>query len=516
MTRKTARTIPRRGGVWLVLCRDLSDVVRIGGETHVRAGMVLDMDTGLVRGAAAAATEFQAVAQAIEMGLTKPGKGLVPGQPDEVLCALELEALLIDVVSSLIGGGRLPAIRVIEPSAEAEDIFDSFVGHLSGRSQPTALPSPSDLEVLYGRAFEFYRAAPWTRWDDGIVMALETSIEDTDGGWAVVVMGNSGIQHGLVLYPAGHIPTGLDDWEPGLSVAMPSGTLSLLLDPPSDLPSDLRDKAIRYGWPADADLMPAVLRFGKEGGGDPGERDAELLAVALAAVTTHDARGLVAVGTARSGHQGRDRARKRAYGEILHLARAARAGIRRSQSPCPRSWLRPHPTRDARSARPPALGICDRTTRRSAHSPALPPWGTSTGRNGGAAPGDSAQAQEGRIHRRPNSRARRLRRYARSHRRGPGDIRAGWRQRCATSDGCTRRQSQHVGLPPTNESNQGAPCRDGGRRGDQQGRRHRLRSLRMPPAATERSATQRQAPQAVDASQVGSSSGCWLQLRPQL
>lgn len=304
MTRKTARTIPRRGGVWLVLCRDLSDVVRIGGETHVRAGMVLDMDTGLVRGAAAAATEFQAVAQAIEMGLTKPGKGLVPGQPDEVLCALELEALLIDVVSSLIGGGRLPAIRVIEQSAEAEDIFDSFVGHLSGRSQPMALPSPSDLEVLYGRAFEFYCAAPWTRWDDGMVMALETSIEDTDGGWAVVVMGNAGIQRGLMLHPAGHIPTGLDGWEPGLSVAMPSGTLSLLLDPPADLPSDLRDKAIRYGWPADADLMPVVLRFGKEGGGDPGERDAELLAVALAAVATHDARGLVAVGTARQVTKG--------------------------------------------------------------------------------------------------------------------------------------------------------------------------------------------------------------------
>ena len=260
--------------------------------------MVLDMDTGLVRGVAVGATEIDAVAKAVEIGLTKPAGNLPPGRPEEVLCAPRFEAQIIKVLSSLIGDDPLPPVRVIEPPADAEDIFDSFVGHMSGRLQPREPPNPPDWELLYRHAFEFYRAAPWTRWDDGIVLSLETSVESTDGGWAAVVMGNSGIQHGLVLYPGGQLPAGLDDWAPGLPAPMPPGTLSLMLDPPSDLPSDLRNKAYRYGWPPDAELAPAVLRIAREGGGDPGETDAQLLAVALAAVTTHDARGPVAVDSA--------------------------------------------------------------------------------------------------------------------------------------------------------------------------------------------------------------------------
>jgi hypothetical protein len=324
MTSKTARSIGRGGGTWLVLSRDISDSVRIDGEPHVRAGMVLDIATGLVRAVAAGKTEVDAVAQAVEMGLTQPSGGLLPGRPDEVLCALGREAQINEILSSLIADDRLPPVRAIEPPADAEDIFDSFVGHMSGRPQPTEPPSPSDWELLYRCAFDFYRSAPWTRWDDGIVLALEASIENTDGGWAAVVMGSSGIQHGLVLYPGGHVPAGLDDWEPGLSVPMPPGTLSLMLDPPLDLPSDLRIKASRYGWPPGTELVPAVLRLGREGGGDPGEADAQLLAVALTAVTAHDARGPVAVGSA---HQVTN-------GEIV-LGNGRRASFSIAQKPPP-------------------------------------------------------------------------------------------------------------------------------------------------------------------------------------
>jgi hypothetical protein len=305
MTRKMARGGGRvGGGTWLVLSRDISDSVRIDGEPSVRAGMVLDMETGLVRGVAAGTTESEAVAQAFKMGLTTPAGGLPPGPPDEVLCTRELEGQISELLAPFVVGDRLPPVRPIEPPAEAEDIFDSFVGHMSGRPQPSEPPSPSDWALLYARALDFYCTAPWTRWHDGIVLALQTSIESTDGGWAAVVMGNSGIQHGLVLYPGGRLPAGLDDWELGLSVPMPPGTLSLMLDPPSELPSDLRNKAFRYGWPPDAELVPAVLRLGREGGGDPGEADAQLLAVALAAVTAHDTRGPVAVGSAQQATEG--------------------------------------------------------------------------------------------------------------------------------------------------------------------------------------------------------------------
>ena len=296
MTRKTPRALDRTGGAWLVLGRDVSDSVSIDGEPDVHACMVLDVDTGLVRGLATAAAQTDAVAQAIEMGLTTPAGRLAPGPPGEVLCAAQLAVDVNSIVSSLLDSASLPSIRTTDPLAEAEDIFDSFVGHMSGRSQPTEPPSPPDWELLYERAFEFYGAAPWIRWNDGIVMMLETSIDDARS--AVVVMGNSGIQHGLALYPEGHVPEGLANWEPGFPVPMPAGTLALMLDPPSALPSELRDKAIRYGWPVDAEMFPIVLRLERDHGGDPGSQDTQLMALALAAVTAHDARGPVVVGTA--------------------------------------------------------------------------------------------------------------------------------------------------------------------------------------------------------------------------
>jgi len=333
MTGKATTSVGRDRARWLVLSRDISDSVRVDGEPHVQAGMVLDMGTGLVRGVAVGATEVDAVAQAIEIGLTKPAGNLPPGRPEEVLCAPRFEALIIKVLSSLIGDHRLPPVRVIDPPADAEDIFDSFVGHMSGRLQPREPPNPPDWEMLYRQAFEFYRAALWTRWDDGVVLALETSVQSTDGGWAAVVMGNSGIQHGLVLYPGGQLPAGLDDWAPGLPVPMPPGTLSLMLDPPSDVPSDLRNKAYRYGWPHGAELVPAALRLAREDAGDPGAADAQLLAVALAAVTAHDARGPVAV----------DAAHQATVGEIV-LGNGRTASFSIAQKP-------PAPVPDAPSLR---------------------------------------------------------------------------------------------------------------------------------------------------------------------
>jgi hypothetical protein len=298
MTVKRPKRTERRGApTWLVLCRDVSDALRVDGEPSLRAVMVLDMGTGLVRAVATAPIVTEAVTQALEMGLAAPVGDLPPGPPDEILCEPGLQSEVTGVVERLVDGGTVPAVRPIEPPGEAQDIFDSLVGHLSGRHQPADLPSPSDWLLLYARALDFYRAAPWTRWHDQSVLALQTSIEGTAKDWAVTVLGSSGVQHGLVLYPGGEIPAGLASRELGRPVAMPAGTVALMLDAPSELPSDLLNKALRYGWPPDADLVPVLLRLGREGGGDPAGLDTHLMAVALAAVTAHDKRGPVAVGS---------------------------------------------------------------------------------------------------------------------------------------------------------------------------------------------------------------------------
>jgi hypothetical protein len=114
MTSNTARRIRRRGGgKWLVLSRDISDSVRIDGEPQIWAGMVLDMETGQVRGVVAGTTESDAVAQALKTGLTKPAGSLPPGPPDEVLCAPGLKAQVMNFLSSLLAGDRLPPVRAV-------------------------------------------------------------------------------------------------------------------------------------------------------------------------------------------------------------------------------------------------------------------------------------------------------------------------------------------------------------------------------------------------------------------
>ncbi len=279
--------------------------MRVEGESQIQAGCVLDMDTGLVRGVAVGATEADAVAQALTMGLTKPAGTLPPGRPDELLCAPDFHRKLTEILSSVTGGDPAP-VRAIDPPAEAEEIFDSFIGHMSGRPQPDEPAGPADWALLYRQALEFYQAAPWIRWHDDVVLGLDMSINGAHPRFAAVVMGNAGIQHGLVLYPGDNVPAGLKDWEPDRPVPTPTGTVALMLDPQADVPPDLRGKAFRYGWPLDAEFAPVALRLGPGGeGGDAGETETQLLAVALAAVTAHDARGPLTVGSGEAATTGR-------------------------------------------------------------------------------------------------------------------------------------------------------------------------------------------------------------------
>jgi hypothetical protein len=282
---------------WLAVVRDVSDSVRVEGEPHLVAGLVLDMGTGLIRGVAVGPTDAEALVAAFQNGLTKPAGELPPARPSLVLCGPGLEGAVRKAWASIPAGGIMPPLREVEPPADAEDIFDSFIGHMAGRSQPEDLPTPGDWALLFGAALEFYRSKPWDRWHDAITLELEVKVGGHRHRYAAVVMGNAGLEYGLVLYPGDEVPAGLEDWRPGQDVPMPPGTLVCSLTAPSELPADIRDKAARYGWPEGADLVPALMHLGPPGeAGDPGSEDVQLLAVALSGVTAHDARGPVAAG----------------------------------------------------------------------------------------------------------------------------------------------------------------------------------------------------------------------------
>ena len=278
---------------WLVLARDVSHAVRVPGHAELRAAMVLDVATGFVRGVAVAPSDSEALGSACDTALAKPAGRLPPLRPDGVLCGPGLADLLAESLGALMPASALPPITEVVPGTEAEDIFDCFVGHMAGRAQPEQLPDPEDWRVLVAQALALWRAEPWARWSDEIDLALEVSVDGESTRHSAVVMGNAGIQRGLVVYPGEQSPAGLRDWQPGEAVPAPAGTLLCLLDPPSESPRELTAKALRYGWPAEAELVPVFLRLGAEEVGEVDRDEARRMTAAIAALVAHDARGPV-------------------------------------------------------------------------------------------------------------------------------------------------------------------------------------------------------------------------------
>ncbi len=289
---------------WLVLARDVSHAVRVPGHGELRAALVLDVATGLVRGVAVAPSDSEALGSACDTALAKPAGRLPPLRPDGVLCGPGLADLLAESLGALMPASALPPITEVVPGTEAEDIFDCFVGHMAGRAQPEQLPDPEDWRVLVAQALALWRAEPWARWSDEIDLALEVSVDGESTRHSAVVMGNAGIQRGLVVYPGEQSPAGLRDWQPGEAVPAPAGTLLCLLDPPAESPRELTAKALRYCWPAEAELVPVFLRLGAEEAGEVDRDEARRMTAAIAALVAHDARGPVLADPGREATSG--------------------------------------------------------------------------------------------------------------------------------------------------------------------------------------------------------------------
>ena len=122
----------------------------------------------------------------------------------------------------------------MQPGDEAEDIFDSFVGHMSGRTQSHEAPAPADWRLLVAHAVQFRRARPWTRWDDAQDLVIELDLPNGSSAYFAIVMGNAGVQRGLAVYPGDQRPSYLGD--PSADPQPPlAGTLLLFLDPAGEV-----------------------------------------------------------------------------------------------------------------------------------------------------------------------------------------------------------------------------------------------------------------------------------------
>lgn len=115
---------------WMVLARDVSDSVRINGQSTVFLTLVLDVDTGLALGASAGASLADAANEAFASALETAPEPLEPGPPARVLCRSEHIDAVNAQLSRLVRSGAPLAEEVI-PGEEAEGIFNMFVSHLS-------------------------------------------------------------------------------------------------------------------------------------------------------------------------------------------------------------------------------------------------------------------------------------------------------------------------------------------------------------------------------------------------
>jgi hypothetical protein len=273
---------------WIVLIRDVSHAVRIDGEPCVLASLVLDADTGLIRGMSVARTDAEACDQAMRTALTQPAGDLPPGRPVRVLCGVGHGQSVADQLAVVLDHGPVPEVTEVA-SDEAEDVFDSLVGHMAGRTQPEEFPTPGDWAMLVDDHADAYRRAePWQRWTGQDHFDLVVRIDDTPARYVTIVLGAEGVQRGLVLYPGGALPETLVGWRPGAPTSVPAGSLLFYLDPPAEVPQEFRGKAARYGWPADASLVPVWLTTGPHGPADLDRTAAQRLTVAIAAILVHD------------------------------------------------------------------------------------------------------------------------------------------------------------------------------------------------------------------------------------
>jgi hypothetical protein len=304
------------GPAWIVLARDLSDTVRASGQPRVSVTLILDADTGLIRGVSVDATIRRACSAAARTALTVPAGPLPPLPPVAVIYDEAHADQILPALADALPDPQAPALFPGPIPAEAEDCFDSLVGHLAGRSQPADLPGPEDWARLYASAATYCRSAPWQLWADADHLPLTVDLDGESTRYDVIVYGGQGIQRGLAALPVAQAPvppanrlsgganryggqgrslgSGSRSRELGTGygtaprqVPLPAGTPVLWLDPTGEVPRQHLAKARRYGWPDDADLAPSVALVSAQGLGDLDRTAARHLALALTAVAAH-------------------------------------------------------------------------------------------------------------------------------------------------------------------------------------------------------------------------------------
>jgi hypothetical protein len=275
--------------VWIVMVRDATDSATVAGMRHTMISMIVDGDTGMVRGVSVGASARNACTDAMNTALTTAMGPVAPGRPRAVLVSGVKPAEVRAGLIKLIGSEALPPVEPVDPVDQAEDIFDSLVGQLAGRRQPAEFATPDDWRALVAAGAAYARAKPWRSWSDEDVLRVVVGVDGVSAPCVGLVLGAAGTQIGFNLIPGTQVPARMDRWRPGQPLPMPSGSMILWLDSAAETGSVFVNKARRYGWPTDLDLWPTWLAVEKGDPSDLGRDEVRRLTVALVAVVSRHA-----------------------------------------------------------------------------------------------------------------------------------------------------------------------------------------------------------------------------------
>ncbi|HET7531115.1 MAG TPA: hypothetical protein VFJ98_09175 [Mycobacteriales bacterium] len=278
---------------WIVLTRDVSDSVQIADQSSTVVGVALDADSGLIVHIQVGTSTVGALSRVLEGALVSPAAPLVKATPQLLVTAPELESVLQGAAAGL---SQLADVDIVAAGGlgDAEEIVDGLVGHMEGRDQPDEPPTVDDWHLLYRELTAFTDAAPWQRWSDSDWFTARFELDGKTIGRDCLVLGNAGLQHGFNVVPDADDLLAAD--RSGDHLAQLEDALIVHLDPWDDTHGMYAAKARRYGWPAQATLVPSLLTVRNGRPADLAGDDAHLLTLALHAVLTQDTRRIAPVG----------------------------------------------------------------------------------------------------------------------------------------------------------------------------------------------------------------------------
>jgi hypothetical protein len=284
------------GPTWIVLARDVSESVVVSGQRRTVVTAVLDAATGMVVNITPGASSEEALRRALKGALVRPAAPLPKAVPELLLCPPELVEAVRSAATALT---KLAPARITEGAGmdDAEEIFDSIVGHMEGREQPVDLPSVGDWRILYDALKSYVDATPWRRWTDSDWFRTALEIDGRSVERACLVLGNAGLQRGFnaVADAAMFERLATDESARRDPLQQLDEALIVHLDPWRETKGVYAGKARRYGWPSEERLVPSLLTVRDGRPADLSCSDTRLLTLALQAVLTEDARRLTVV-----------------------------------------------------------------------------------------------------------------------------------------------------------------------------------------------------------------------------